>query len=212
MSALSLGTVAKRLQLLHELVPAAAHIAFLSNPTNPYYVTLETTELQSAATALGLRLLLLNASTTGEIEVAFTTLVERRADAFLLGTDPFFMTVRDQLVALANGQTLVIQPDVLVEQNPTKLAALAIRERLPALYSNREFAEVGGLMTYGSSIIEAHRQTGIYAARILKGERPGDLPVQQATKFEFVINLKTAKELGLTVPQSLIAAADEVVE
>jgi putative ABC transport system substrate-binding protein len=107
---------------------------------------------------------------------------------------------------------LIIQPDILFIQNLAKLAALAIRERLPAFNSSREFADVGGLMTYGSSIIEAHRQTGIYAARILKGERPRDLPVQQATKFEFVINLKTAKALGLTVPQSLIAAADEVIE
>ena len=188
LSALSLGTVAKRLQLLHELVPAAANIAFLSNQTNPYYVTLETTELQSAATALGLRLLLLNASTTDEIEAAFRTLVEQRADAFLLGTDPFFMTVRDQLVALAN------------------------RYALPAIYPFREDAAAGGLMSYGTNLRDGYRQVGAYTGRILSGDKPADLPVLQATKFELVINLKTAKALGITVPLPLTGRADEVIE
>jgi len=188
LSALSLGTVAKRLQLLHELVPAAADIAFLRNPTNPYYVTLETTELQSAATALGLRLLLLNASTTGEIEVAFTTLVEQRADALLLGTDPFFMTVRDQLVALAN------------------------RYAIPAIYPFREDAMARGLMSYGTNLRDGYRLIGGYTGRILSGDKPADLPVLQVTKFELVINLKTAKALGITVPLPLTGRADEVIE
>jgi putative tryptophan/tyrosine transport system substrate-binding protein len=188
LSALSLGTVAKRLQLLHELVPAASHIAFLSNPTNPYYVTLETTELQSAATALGLRLLLLNASTTGEIEVAFRTLVEQRADAFLLGTDPFFMTVRDQLVALAN------------------------RHALPAIYPFREDAAAGGLMSYGTNLRDGFRLIGGYTGRILSGDKPADLPVLQATKFELVINAQTAKALGISIPLPLLGRADEVIE
>jgi putative tryptophan/tyrosine transport system substrate-binding protein len=187
-SALSLGTVAKRLQLLHELVPAAADIAFLRNPTNPYYVTLETRELQSAATALGLRLLLLNASTTSEIEVAFTTLVEQRADAFLLGTDPFFMTVRDQLVALAN------------------------RHALPAIYPFREDAVAGGLMSYGTNLRDGYRLIGGYTGRILSGDKPADLPVLQATKFELVINAQTAKALGISIPLPLLGRADEVIE
>jgi len=187
-SALSLGTVAKRLQLLHELVPAAADIAFLRNPTNPYYVTLETRELQSAATALGLRLLLLNASTTSEIEVAFTTLVEQRADAFLLGTDPFFMTVRDQLVSLAN------------------------RHALPAIYPFREDAVAGGLMSYGTNLRDGYRLIGGYTGRILSGDKPADLPVLQATKFELVINAQTAKALGISIPLPLLGRADEVIE
>ena len=188
LSALSLGTVAKRLQLLHELVPAAANIAFLSNQTNPYYVTLETTELQSAATALGLRLLLLNASTTDEIEAAFTTLVAQRANAFLLGTDPFFMTVRDQLVALTN------------------------RHALPAIYPFREDAVAGGLMSYGTNLRDGYRLIGGYTGRILSGDKPADLPVLQATKFELVINAQTAKALGISIPLPLLGRADEVIE
>jgi putative ABC transport system substrate-binding protein len=188
LSALSLGTVAKRLQLLHELVPAAADIAFLRNPTNPNYVTLETGELRSAATALGLRLLLLNASTTGEITVAFKTLVEQRADAFLLGTDPFFMTARDQLVALAN------------------------RHALPAIYPFREDAVAGGLMSYGTNLRDGYRLIGGYTGRILSGDKPADLPVLQATKFELVINAKTAKALGVSIALPLLGRADEVIE
>jgi len=187
-SALSLGTVAKRLQLLHELVPAAADIAFLRNPTNPYYVTLETRELQSAATALGLRLLLVNASTTGEIGAAFTTLVAQRANAFLLGTDPFFMTVRDQLVALTN------------------------RHALPAIYPFREDAVAGGLMSYGTNLRDGYRLIGGYTGRILSGDKPADLPVLQATKFELVINAQTAKALGVSIPLPLLGRADEVIE
>jgi putative ABC transport system substrate-binding protein len=187
-SALSLGTAAKRLQLLHELVPGAADIAFLRNPTNPYYATLETKELQSAATALGLRLLLLNASTTREIEVAFTTLVAERAGAFILGTDTFFMTSRDQLVALTN------------------------RHAIPAIFPFREDAAAGGLMSYGTNLRDAFRLVGGYTGRILSGDKPADLPVLQATKFELVINAQTAKALGISIPLPLLGRADEVIE
>jgi putative ABC transport system substrate-binding protein len=186
--ALSLGTAAKRLQLLHELVPAVADIAFLRNPTNPYYAALETTELQAAAGVLGLRLLLLNASNPGEIEVAFANLVAQRAGAFLLCTDPFFMAARDQLVALAS------------------------RHAVPAIYPFREDAVAGGLISYGTSLPDAFHLVGGYTGRILNGNKPADLPVQQVTKMEMVINLKTAKALGLTIPDKLLALADEVIE
>jgi putative ABC transport system substrate-binding protein len=186
--ALSLGTAAKRLQLLHELVPAVADIAFLRNPTNPYYAALETTELQAAAGVLGLRLLLLNASNPGEIEVAFANLVAQRAGAFLLCTDPFFMAARDQLVALAS------------------------RHAVPAIYPFREDAVAGGLISYGTSLPDAFHLVGGYTGRILSGNKPADLPVQQVTKMEMVINLKTAKALGLTIPDKLLALADEVIE
>ena len=185
---LAAGTAAKRLQLLHELMPAAADIAFLSNPTNPYYAALETRELQVAAAVLGVRLLLLNASSPREIEAAFANLVAQRADAFLLGTDPFFNTARDQLIALVSGHAL------------------------PAIYPFREDAAAGGLMSYGASLPDAWRLVGDYTGRILKGERPADLPVQQAVKIELVINLKTARTLGLTFPLALLGRADEVIE
>jgi putative tryptophan/tyrosine transport system substrate-binding protein len=186
--ALAVGTAAKRLQLLHELVPATAGIAFLRNPTNPYFSALETRELQAAATVLGVRLLLLNASSPHEIEVAFANLVAQRAGAFLLGTDPFFMTARDQLVALAN------------------------RHTVPAIYPFREDAAAGGLVSYGASNRDAFRLVGDYTGRILSGDRPADLPVQQVTRIEMAINLKTANALGLTVPLPLLARADEVIE
>jgi putative ABC transport system substrate-binding protein len=186
--ALAVGTAAKRLQLLHELVPAAAGIAFLRNPTNPYFSALETRELQAAATVLGVRLLLLNASSPHEIELAFANLVAQRAGAFLLGTDPFFMTARDQLVALAN------------------------RHTVPAIYPFREDAAAGGLVSYGASNRDAFRLVGDYTGRILSGDRPADLPVQQVTRIEMAINLKTANALGLTVPLPLLARADEVIE
>jgi putative tryptophan/tyrosine transport system substrate-binding protein len=186
--ALAVGTAAKRLQLLHELVPAAAGIAFLRNPTNPYFSALETRELQAAATVLGVRLLLLNASSPHEIEVAFANLVAQRAGAFLLGTDPFFMAARDQLVALAN------------------------RHTVPAIYPFREDAAAGGLVSYGASNRDAFRLVGDYTGRILSGDRPADLPVQQVTRIEMAINLKTANALGLTVPLPLLARADEVIE
>ena len=186
--ALAVGVVAKRLQLLHELVPAAADIAFLRNPTNPYYSALETRELQAAAGVLGVRLLLLNASSPRDIESAFADLVAQRAGAILLGTDPFFITARDQLVTLAN------------------------RHGVPAIYPFREDTAAGGLMSYGASNRDAFRLVGGYTGRILSGNKPADLPVQQVTKIEMAINLKTAKALGLTIPLPLLGRADEVIE
>jgi putative ABC transport system substrate-binding protein len=185
---LAVVTVAKRLQLLHELVPAAKEIAFLRNPTNPYFSALETRELQAAAAGLGLHLLLLNASTPREIEAAFANLVTQRADAFLLGTDPFFITARDQVVALAN------------------------RDAVPAIYPFREDVVAGGLASYGASNRNAYHLMGGYAGRILSGEKPSDLPVQQATRLEMALNQKTAKALGLTIPLPLLGRADEVIE
>jgi ABC-type uncharacterized transport system substrate-binding protein len=186
--ALAVGTVAKRLQLLHELVPAAGTVAFLRNPTNPYFSALESGELQSAAPVIGVRLLLLDASTANEIEAAFAKLVEQRADAFLLGTDPFFITDRDLLVSLAN------------------------RHKLPAIYPFREDAIAGGLASYGASNRDAFRLVGDYTGRILGGKKPADLPVQQVTNLEMVINLKTAKALGLSIPLPLLGRADKVIE
>jgi len=186
--ALAVGTVAKRLQLLHELIPAATEIAFLRNPTNPYYSALETGELQSAALVLAMRLLLLDASTASEIEAAFAKLVAQRAEAFLLGTDPFFITTRDLLVSLAN------------------------RHMLPAIYPFREDAVAGGLASYGASNRDAFRMVGGYTGLILSGKKPADLPVQQVTKLEMVINLRTAKALGLSIPLPLLGRADEVIE
>jgi putative tryptophan/tyrosine transport system substrate-binding protein len=186
--ALAVGTVAKRLQLLHELIPAATEIAFLRNPTNPYYSALETRELQSAAPVLAMRLLLLDASTTSEIEAAFAKLVAQRAEAFLLGTDPFFITTRDLLVSLAN------------------------RHMLPAIYPFREDAVAGGLASYGASNRDAFRMVGGYTGLILSGKKPADLPVQQVTKLEMVINLRTAKALGLSIPLPLLGRADDVIE
>ena len=188
MGALAVGTVAKRLQLLHELVPAAAAIAFLRNPTNSYFAALETRELQAAAAVLGVRLVLLNASNPHEIEVAFANLVTQQAGGFLLGTDPFFITARDQLVALAN------------------------RHAIPAIYPFREDAAAGGLVSYGASNRDAFRLAGGYTGRILSGNKPADLPVQQVTKIEMTINLRTAKALGLSIPLPLLGRADEVIE
>jgi putative tryptophan/tyrosine transport system substrate-binding protein len=187
-AALSIGTATKRLQLLHELAPWAADIAFLRNPTNPHYNSLETRELQAAAVVLGVRLLLLNASSSREIEEAFADLVSQRAGAFLPATDPFLIAARDQLVALAN------------------------RHRIPAIYPFREDAAAGGLMSYGHSNPDVFRLVGGYTGHILSGTGPANLPVQQATKVEMAINQKTAKALGLTIPETLLATADEVIQ
>jgi putative ABC transport system substrate-binding protein len=186
--ALAVATVAKRLQLLHEVVPEAAEIGFLRNPTNPHFSTPETSEMQAAAALLGLRLLLLDASNTREIDEAFAHLVAHRAGALLLGTDPLFVTARDQVVALAN------------------------RYRVPAIYPFREDVVAGGLMNYGASNLDAYHIVGGYTGRILKGEKPADLPVRQPSKFDLVINLKTAKALGLKVSQDMLSIADEVIE
>jgi putative tryptophan/tyrosine transport system substrate-binding protein len=186
-SFLAAELAAKWLELLHELVPSAATIGVLLNPKN---ATAEAAlkDAQEAARALGKQIVILNVSAETDLEPAFATLIQRRAEAITVGTDPFFADQRE------------------------RLATLAARYRIPAIYSLREYAEAGGLMSYGASIKGAYRQAGTYVGRILKGDKPADLPVVQPTKFEFVINLKAAKALGLTIPQSLLATADEVIE
>ena len=185
---LNIEMEAKRVQLLHELMPAATSIALLINPSSPAYSEVETETAQSAARSLGVRLLVLNASTESSIEAAFVTLVEERAGSLLVSGDSFLVSKRDQIVALA------------------------ARHVVPTLYHRREFTAVGGLMSYGPSLSEVYYQVGDYTGRLLKGAKPGDLPVQQSTKFELVINAKTAKVLGLVLPPPVLAQANEVIE
>jgi putative ABC transport system substrate-binding protein len=180
--------MAKRLGLLRELVPAAARIAVLVNPANVGRGALTRTELEPAARELGLQVQFYDASTNPEIDAAYATLVRERPNALFVSSDTFFNSRRVQLISLA------------------------ARHALPAAYSVREFVEAGGLMSYGTSLAEAFRQVGVYSGRILKGEKPADLPVVQASKFELIINLQTAKLLGLEVPPMLLARADEVIE
>jgi putative ABC transport system substrate-binding protein len=177
----------KRLGLLRELVPAAALIAVLLNPTNANFQA-QLGGVQEAARAAVQQLSILSASTERDIDTAFATAAESRAGAMLVGSDPFFDSRIDQIVALA------------------------ARHAIPAIYEGRDFVVAGGLASYGTSVADAYRQVGMYAGRILKGEKPADLPVVQPTKFEFVINLKTAKALGLYVAPGLSARADEIVE
>jgi ABC-type uncharacterized transport system substrate-binding protein len=178
---------AKGLGLLHELLPNATVIALLTNPKLPEAAR-ATSDAQEAARTLGHQLLVLHASAPSEIDTAFATLRQARAGALLVSGDPFFSSRRQQIVTLA------------------------ARDAIPALYFNRELVAEGGLMSYGNDIPDAYRRAGLYVGRILNGASPADLPIDQATKFEFVINLKTAKALGLTVPPTVLARADEVVE
>jgi putative ABC transport system substrate-binding protein len=178
---------AKRLGLLNELLPTATLIAFLANPNNPNFER-ETADMQEAARAIGKHVMVLRAATAAEIEATFAIFSQQRADALIVAGDAFFDNQRDQLVKMAS------------------------RYALPAMYFLRGFVVAGGLMSYGASITDAYHQAGIYTGRILKGEKPADLPVVQSARFEFSINLKTAKTLGLTIPPNLFALADEVIE
>ena len=180
--------VSKRLGLLHEMVPKAVRIAVLVNPVNAPTAEATLRDLPEAARAIGLQIQVLNASTSREIEAAFATLVRDRVDALFVAPDGFLASRRVQF------------------------ATLAARHTIPASYSQRDYVEAGGLMSYGSNIADAYRQGGVYTAQILKGAKPADLPVLQSTKFEFVINLQTARALGLEVPNSLQLLADEVIE
>jgi putative ABC transport system substrate-binding protein len=177
----------KRLGLLRELVPAAALIAVLLNPTNANFQT-QLKDIQEVARSVRQQLNILSASTERDIDTAFATATESRAEALLVGSDPFFDSRIDQIVALA------------------------ARHAIPAIYEGRDFVMAGGLASYGTSLADAYRAVGIYTGQILKGEKPADLPVVQSTKFEFVINLKAAKAIGLDVPPGLSARADEIIE
>jgi len=185
---LTAEVTATRLDLLRELMPSATRVSVLVNPVNATNTDTTLREMAAAARTTGLQVKVLNASTSREIEAAFATLLHERPDALFVGAEPYFYGRRVQLVVLAASH------------------------RLPAIYSQRDFVEAGGLMSYGTNIADAFRQIGVYAGRILKGTKPADLPVVQASKFELVINLPTARVLGLEVPPMLLARADEVIE
>ena len=185
---LNVGLVAKRVELLHEVVPGTKSIALLINPTSPVLTKISIEDAQAAARSLGLELHVLNASTERDFDVVFANLMQLRASGLVIGTDAFFSSRLEQL------------------------AALSVRHAVPTVYHFREFAAAGGLISYGGSITDAFHSTGVYTGRILKGEKPVDLAVQQVTKVELIINLKTAKALGITVPLPLLGRADEVIE
>jgi putative ABC transport system substrate-binding protein len=180
--------VAKRLRLLHDLVPKAVRIAVLLNPTNASTAKLTLRAVQEAASSLGLQISALNASTIGEIDAVFASFARERPDA------------------------LFVAPDALFAGRRGQFATLTARERVPSAYAISELVEAGGLMSYGTDIAEAFHQVGVYTGRILKGEKPADLPVLQSTKFAFVINIQTARALGIEVPLGLLSIADEVIE
>jgi putative ABC transport system substrate-binding protein len=177
----------KRVELLHELLPAVNTIALLGNPSNPNFQP-DAPDIRAAADALKQRFEVLAASNEGDLEAAFATMVQHQIGALIIVPDPFLISRREQLVALA------------------------ARHAMPAMYPSRVFADLGGLISYGASILDLNPQAGIYVGKILKGAKPADLPIQQSTKVELVINIKTAKALGLTVPPELLARADEVIE
>jgi putative tryptophan/tyrosine transport system substrate-binding protein len=179
---------AKRLELLRQLVPTATHVAVLVNPTEATLTESTLRDVEAVARVVGLQIKVLNASTSREIDTAFETIGRERPDALFVGTDPFFVSRRVQL------------------------AQLTTLHKVPAIYALRQYAESGGLMSYGASLTDTYRQMGAYAGRLLKGAKPADLPVVQASKFELVVNAQTARMLGLTVPSSLLAVADEVIE
>jgi ABC-type uncharacterized transport system substrate-binding protein len=184
---LNVEVVSKRLELLHELVPTATAIAVLANPANPN-AKIQSAALQAAARAIGLQIETLNVTTESEIDAAFAQLAERRTGALLVDTDALLFSRRAQLVDLAK------------------------RHKIPAIFDRREYAEAGGLASYGGSVEDVYRLAGIYTGRILKGEKPADLPVIQSTKLQLIVNLKTANALGMTMLPSLLARADEVIE
>jgi putative tryptophan/tyrosine transport system substrate-binding protein len=178
---------AKRLELLHELVPTANIVAALVNPNTPA-AEIQLTELQTAARTLGLKLHVLHASNERDFDAVFANLAQQRSGGLVIAGDALFTSLSEQL------------------------AALALRQAVPTIYQFREFVAAGGLMSYGDNLADSYRLTGVYTGRILKGEKPADLPVMQSTKVELVINLKTARALGLSVPLSLLGRADEVIE
>jgi putative ABC transport system substrate-binding protein len=184
---LNIDTGQKRLELIHELVPSASRIALLLNPTNAVAET-QLKDFDAAAATLGVKLHVLHASSERDFETAFAALRQVRAGGLVIGTDGFLVSQSEHL------------------------AALTLRDAVPAIFQYRAFAQAGGLMSYGGSVTDSYRLSGVYTGRILKGEKPADLPVQQATKVELIINLKTAKALGLTVPLPLVGRADEVIE
>jgi len=178
---------AKRVELMHELVPGAATIGLLANPNNPQ-ANAQFADVEAASRTFGQQLIILKASSDGDIDEAFAVLAQKKVGALLVSADPFFLSRRHQIVASVAGRSI------------------------PAMYEWRQFADADGLMSYGVDLIDAYRQAGVYVAKILNGANPADLPVLQPTKFEFVINLKTAKKMGLDIPAKLLALADEVIE
>jgi putative ABC transport system substrate-binding protein len=178
----------KRLELLHEMVPTATIMGLLVNPTSPDLAKADSREQQAAARTLGLQLHVLHASKPRDFDTVFATLVQLRAGGLVIGTDSFFNTQKEQL------------------------AALTVRHRVPTIHQYREFVVAGGLMSYGSNTSDLSRQVGVYTGRILNGEKPGNMPVQQATKVDLIVNLNTAQQLGITIPPSILLRADEVIE